>query len=53
MRGNECRVANRHADIVDTKAATIDTADALAYVFHRGRIIRIVTKRGLTRGFRD
>src|SRR5262249_23036684 len=46
------RVANHGANVVDTKAAANETARALAYVFHRSRIVRVVTKRCLTRGFR-
>src|SRR5262249_43355719 len=48
-RGNP-RVTNYGTDIINTKAATNDTAAALAYVLHRRRTVRVVTKRCLTRG---
>ena len=51
-RGHEHRIANHQAAIVDTEAAATRTAKAQPYVLHQGRVKGVVTKRGLTRGFR-
>src|SRR4030095_16448419 len=51
-RGNHRRVANHRANIVNAEAAANETARTRTYILHRGRSVRVITKRCLTRDFR-